>query len=124
MAAPQDHTSDAANAAQGGAVHGAVVDATFPRANGAVGAGKSIESQGHDGAILHTRCTTATTPTVKLQGSNDKVGWNDLGTNAHAGNDHKFLEVAAKGYRFFRANKTVDGDVDYYLRLVGASGPF
>lgn len=124
MAMAQDHTSDATNAATSGAVAGATVDAGFPRANGATGAGRAIEAQGHFHAVLHTRCTTATTPTVLLQGSNDKVGWNDLGTNAHAGNDHKFLEVATKGYRFFRANKTVDGDVDYYLRLTGASGPF
>lgn len=124
MAMAQDWTSDAANAAVGEAVHGATVDTTYPRANGTTGAGKAIEAQGHFHAVLHTRATTATTPTVKLQGSNDKVGWNDLGSNAHAGNDHKFLEVATKGYRFFRVIKSVDGDVDYYLRLSGASGPF
>lgn len=124
MAMAQDWTSDATNAAVGKAVHGATVDTTYPRANGATGAGKAIELQGHVHLVLHTRATTATTPTVKLQGSNDKVGWNDLGSNVHAGNDHKFLEVASKGYRFVRANKSVDGDADYYLRATGASGPF
>lgn len=122
MALPQDHTSAPIThaAAQGGQ---ASLDGVFPR-TGAAGVSKIHEALGHHLFSLQTvQNGVVGTATVLLEGSNDKATWKTLGTNAHAGNDAKFLEVIDKPYRFVRVNKSVAagaGDtVDYFLRMTG-----
>lgn len=121
MPLPQDYTSGAAtDVARPGASH----DGVFPRLTGATGAGLIIESLGHMSGVFGTVSRGASAPTVKLQGSMDRINWTDIATNAHAGNDAKEAVFVDKPYRFFRANKTVDAadPVDYYLRLTGMGG--
>lgn len=122
MAHVQDHSSALSTHVAAGP--GASRDALFPRANGSTGAGRIIEVLGHPHMTLQTRGNAANTPTVLLEASNDATNWKVLATHAHAGNDDKFTEIDTKAYRFVRVNKSVDGDVDYFLRLAGASGPF
>lgn len=119
MPFPQDVVSDGAAA---DVKAGATVDKEFPHAAGSTGAGHNLESLGHISAVLQTVAAAASTPTVKLQGSNDKANWTDLATHAHSGGDSIDTVVVDKPYRFFRVNKTVDGDVQFFLRLASASG--
>lgn len=92
----------------------------------AVSTSQIITSLGHEKAVLQTVQGGAGSATVTLEGSNDRTNWNILATNTHTGSDTQFAEVTDKAYKYWRVNMSAHSgaDVDYFLRLAGASGTY